>query len=344
MPLLVQRRFLFSTLILALLLMVAGRAGAELVWTPQGGWQLEGGALAGTSSSEGQSALEFMNKARAAEEKGSKGRAITYYKKVTKKYPNSVYAGEAQYRLGNLRLAKKQYVKAFEAFQIVATHYPNTTRYDEIIGKQYHIASIMLDGGRGRVLGIFPGFTNREKALGYMEILLFEAPYSDYAPLALMSVANGHRYFKNAEEEIDALDRMINTYPQSVLSPEAYLKLGQAHSELVEGAYYDQGSTRDAITYFEDFMILFPGDNNVVQAEKGLTDMKLVLADSKIKIADFYFHNRNNYKAARVFYNEAITIYPNSSAATTAKERLAEVEAAAVKSALPPAKKRFYFF
>ncbi len=344
MPLSVQRRFLYSTLILALLFLVAGRAGAELVWTPQSGWKIEGGALAGASSSEGQSALEAMNKARAAEEKGSKGRAITYYKKVTKKYPNSVYAGEAQYRLGNLRLDRKQYTKAFEAYQIVATHYPNTNRFDEIIGKQYHIASTLLDGGRGRILRIFPGFTNREKALGYMETILFEAPYSDYAPLALMSVANGYKYFKNIEGGIDALDRMINTYPQSVLAPEAYLKIGQAHSALVEGPHYDQGSTRDAITYYEDFMILFPGDNNVIQAEKGLTDMKLVLADSKIKIADFYFYKRNNYKAARVFYNEAITIYPNSSAASLAKERLAKVEAAATQSALPPSKKRFYFF
>ena len=345
MPLLVQRRFLVSSIILALLFVMVDRAGAELVWTPQSGWKVEGGALSGASSSEGQSALEFMNKAREAEEKDKKGRAITYYKKVAKKYPNSIYAGEAQYRLGNLRLARKQYVKAFEAFQIVATHYPNTSRFDEIIGKQYHIASSMLDGARGRIWGIFPGFTNREKALQYLEILIFEAPYSDYAPLALMSVAGGHRYFKNPEDEIDALDRMINTYPQSTLTPEAYLKLGQAHSELVEGPNYDQGSTRDAITYFEDFMILFPGDNNVVSAEKGLTDMKLVLADSKIKIADFYFHDRSNYKAARVFYNEAITIYPNSTAANTARDRLAEVDAAAAKSALPQAnKKRFFFF
>ncbi len=324
--------------------MVAGRASAELVWTPQTGWQIEGGALAGASSSDGQSALERMNKARAAEERGSKFWAIHHYKKVTKKYPNSIYAGEAQYRLGNIRLDKKQYGKAFECFQIIATHYPNTNRFDEIIGKQYHIAATLLNGGRGRILSIFPGFTNREKALEYMEIIIFEAPYSDYAPLALMSVANGHRYFGNEQDAIDALDRMINTYPQSVLTPEAYLKIGQAHSELVDGAYYDQGSTRDAITYFEDFMILFPGDNNVVQAEKGLTDMKLVLADSKIKIADFYFYDRANYKAAKVFYNEAITIYPSSSAATLAQQRLTEVEAAVAKSAAAPAKKKRFFF
>jgi len=345
MPLPVQRRFFFSSFCFALLLLLAGRAGAELVWTPQTGWKVEGGALAGVASSEAKGAIGLMNKARAAEEKGSKGTAIKYYKRVAKLYANSVYAPEALYRLGNLWSARKQYTKSFEAYQVVATHYPSTTRYDEIVGKQYHIASALLDGARGRIWGIFPGFTNREKAIQYMEILLIEAPYSDYAPLALMCVANGHKYLKNQEETIDALDRMINSYPQSAITPEAYLKLAQAHASLVEGPYYDQGSTRDSITYYEDFMILFPGDNTVVTAEKGLTDMKLVLAESKMKIGDFYFHRRDNYKAARVFYNEAITIYPGSSVAETARLRLIEVDAAAAKSAqTQPRKKHFFFF
>jgi outer membrane protein assembly factor BamD len=344
MSLPVQRRLLLSSFILSLVFLLAGRAHAELVWSPQTGWKVEGGALADVASKDGNSAIGFMNKARAAEEKNSRLTAIKYYTRVAKRYPNSVYAPEAQYRLGNLRLARKQYIKAFEAYQTIAIRYPNTNRYDEIIGKQYHIASLLLNGERGRIWGIFPGFSNREKAIDYMEIVIGEAPFSDYAPLALMCVANGHQYLRNNEEAIDALDRMINTYPQSVLAPEAYLKLAQAHAAMVDGAYYDQTSTRDAITYFEDFMILFPGDNSVVNAEKGLTNMKLVLADSKIKIGDFYFYKRDNFKAARVFYNEAITVYPGSSVATTAQERLVLVDAAAKKAETHPVKKKRFFF
>ncbi|MBM3853691.1 MAG: outer membrane protein assembly factor BamD, partial [Verrucomicrobia bacterium] len=77
------------------------------------------------------------------------------------------------------------------------------------------------------------------------------------------------------------------------------------------------------------------------------------LAESKIRMADFYFYKRSNYKAARVFYNEAITAYPESAIASRAKARLAEVEAKAANQP-PPApaasaeapkkKKRFLFF
>jgi len=254
-------------------------------------------------------------------------------------------SAEAFYRLGKIRLDRKQYSKAFEALQVVAVQYPSTTHFDEIIGLQYHIGSSLLDGARGRVWGIFPGFQHRDKGIEYLKTTIFEAPYSDYSPIAMMSVARGYQYFKETAEAIDALDQMVNSFPQHPLTPEAYLYLGLAHASLVEGPYYDQASTRDAITFYEDFMILFPSDNNVASAEKGLIDMKKVLAESKMKIADFYFKRRSNYKAARVFYNEAITVYPDSDIAKLARERLTEVDAAVAKSTEPqPKKKRFYFF
>ncbi|PTY07256.1 outer membrane protein assembly factor BamD [Opitutaceae bacterium EW11] len=340
------RRFTLGFALLAFFATLSGRLAADLVWSPQTGWRIEGGVLSGLTGPEGRNAVDLMNKARAAEERGSNRTAIKYYQRVAKKYPNSVYAPEALYRTGKLQLARKQYSKSFESFQAVVARYPNTARFNEIIGEQYRIASALLDGARGRILWIFPGFTNREKSIGYFELILINAPYSDYAPLALMNVARAHQKMKNTEEAIDALDRMINNYPQSLLAPDAYLKLAETHASLVDGPEYDQESTRNAVTYFEDFMILYPSDNNVPKAEKGLAEMKKVLAESKMKMADFYFYKRDNYKAARVFYNEAITVYPDSEVAAKARQRLTEVDTAQAKASQPGAKKkkRFWLF
>ncbi len=338
------RRFTLGLMLVVFALVVPGRLAADLVWTPQTGWKVEGGVLAGLTGSEAQNAVEMMNKARAAEEKKHLRTAIKYYGRVAKRYPNSVYAPEALYRTGKIRLERQQYIKSFDAFQQVVSKYSNTARFNEIIGEQYRIASALLDGARGRIWGIFPGFANREKAIEEFEVILINAPYSDYAPLALMNIARGHQKLGNTEEAIDALDRMINTYPESLLTPDAYVKLAQTHASLVEGAYYDQTSTREAVTYYEDFIIRFPNDHNVATAEKGLADMKKILAESKMRMADFYFFKRDNYKAARVFYNEAITVYPDSAVATKARERLAEVEAAAAKAAKGEPTKRWFSF
>ncbi|ACB76879.1 outer membrane protein assembly factor BamD [Opitutus terrae] len=345
MPTTFARAFGALCLLFSLSCLLATAARADLVWNPNTGWRIEGGVLSEITGSDAHNALNLMNRARELEEDGSRGAAIRRYKKVAKRYPASIYASEALYRSGKLYLARRQYFRSFEAFMEVTTRYPNTKHFNDVIGEEYRIASALLDGARNRWWGWFPGFTNRSRAIDYFEIIVQTAPYSDYAPLALMNKARGHLRARETEEAIDALDRMINQYPQSLLAPDAYLKLAQTHALLVEGPNYDQGSTKEAITYYEDFLILFPNDPNVPTAAKGLDEMKQVLAESKIRIGDFYFYKRDNYTAARVFYNEAITSYPDSPVAQRARTKLAEVEAkASVKPGEAPRKKRFFFF
>jgi outer membrane protein assembly factor BamD len=308
---------------------------ADLVWTPQSGWKVEGGVLAGLIPEEGRNALDLMNKARTDEEKGSRSSAMSRYEEVAKKYPNSVYAPEALYRAARIRQARRQYFKAFDAYQDVVSRYPNSPHFNKIVGEQYLIANGLLDGKRPRYFGVIPGFQNRSKGIVYLEKIVETAPYSDYAPLSLMNIARGHQKMGEPDEAIDALDRMVNNYQKNLLAPDAYFKLAQAHADLVQGPEYDQGSTRQAITYYEDFLILFPADTNVSSVDKGLAEMRNTFSESKIKIGDFYFYKRDNFKAARVLYNEAITAYPDSATAEVARTRLAEVEKKETKAKAP---------
>jgi len=312
---------------LAVLLLLPARLAADLVWTPEGGWKIQGGALAGLSGEEGRGALDLMNKARTAEEAGNESTAYKHYTNVGKKYPNSVYAAEALFRVGLIQQKRRQYHKAFQTYQTLVSRYPNTEKFNQVIGEQYRIASDLGEGKRSKTVWWLPGFRSRERAVAYFETIVMTAPYSDYAPLALMNAARGYKRMNETIAAIDALDRMINTYPRNVLTPDAYLKIAETHASLVDGPYYDQASTKEAITYYEDYMILFPGDGGMAAAEKGLDQMKSVLAKSKLTIADYYYKYRKNYKAAKVFYNEAITVYPDSTVAKEARDKLVNVEA-----------------
>jgi len=355
---LMRRSLSFPLLaVLATLLLSPARLAADLVWTPDGGWKVQGGALAELMGTEGRNALDIMNRARTAEESGNDGRALKHYSQVTRKYPNSVYAAEALYRTGLIQQKQHKYHKAFQSFQILVSGYPNSEKFNQVIGEQYRIASDLAEGKRAKTVWWLPGFRSRERAVAYFETIVMTAPYSDYAPLALMNAAKGYKKMNETPAAIDALDRMINTYPRNVLTPDAYLRIAETHASLVDGPAYDQASTQDAVTYYEDYMILFPGHNGMASAETGLDEMKTVLAKSKLIIADYYFKHRRNYKAAKVFYNEAITVYPDSTVAQEAREKLVVVEARleeqaqsapatknSPKPATPKKPKRFWIF
>jgi DNA uptake lipoprotein len=126
---------------------------------------------------------------------------------------------------------------------------------------------------------------------------------------------------------IDALDRLINYYPQSMLAPDAYYTMAQTYANLVKGAEYDQGSTRQAISYYEDFLILFPESPFLGEVEANLAAMQNLLATSRLNLGNFYYFYRSNNTAALTFYNEAITIAPESEAADEARARIADIEA-----------------
>ncbi len=330
-----QRVTARSTVLLFLATVVmflsAGALRADLIWTPQTGWRLEGGALSGLPASEGRNALALMNSARSAEENKSYWLAALRYEKVGKKYPNSVYAPEAVYRAALARLARKQYYKAFDNFRLVTERYPNTTRFNEIVGEQYRVASALLDGKRNRMwFGFAPGPKFPERGIEYFETIIQNAPYSDYAPLAMMNIARGHTKMGDTEATIDALDRMINNYPKHLLAPDALLKLAQAHESYMDGAAYDQTASRDAASYYQDFIIQYPNDPAVARAESGLDKARTQIAESKVVMADFYFYKRKTPEgrvAARVLYNDAITAYPNSPVAVKARQLLDQLDA-----------------
>ncbi len=74
-------------------------------------------------------------------------------RRITKKYGSSIYAAEAYYRIGHLRLERKQYYKAFEAFQVEIARYPNESRFNELIGEEYQFRNHSPDSAYNPHLG-----------------------------------------------------------------------------------------------------------------------------------------------------------------------------------------------
>lgn len=289
------------------------------------------GGFSGLAPEEAQEADRILTEGRSLENEGKLGSALRRYKHVYRRYPRSTAAPEAYYRTAQIYLKKNNPIRAFEAFDAIVRAYPNFGRFNELLAEQYKIAYDLVKGKKLRFLAIF-GMPNRDRGMQFFERIIQNAPRSDYAPLALMNIIEAMLEKRYDVEAIAMLERLITNYPNSIVTPDAYLRMAATHEKLVDGPLYDQGSTRESIAHYQDFAILYPDNPNIGEAEAGLARMLEMQAQSRIKMADFYYFKRSRYQAARVFYNEAITIAPTSDAAELAQERLAQLEADEAKA------------
>ena len=279
------------------------------------------------SAAQEAEASALLETAKAKLAAGSTGSADRSFKKIIKKYPKAVASGDARFLHSQILMGKSRWNKAFVSLQEIITKHPNYENFNQVLSAQFDCATALMEGARGRILWIIPGFRQPNKAARQFEQIVRNAPYSDYAPLALMNIAIIYRQEEIPENAIDALDRLINYYPQSMLASDAYYNTAQTYSSLINGAEYDQGSTRQAISYYEDFLILFPQSSYLGEVESNLATMEDLLARSRLNLGDFFYNYRSNNTAALVFYNETITIAPESEAAEEARARIADIQA-----------------
>ncbi|MGC6605475.1 MAG: outer membrane protein assembly factor BamD [Lentimonas sp.] len=280
-----------------------------------------------TSSAEEAAAAELVEIGARKFAAGQIGAANRALKKCIESYPLAFSTAEARFLRARILMARERWGKAFDELQLIIEEHPDYEKFNKVIGAQFDCATAHMEGVRGKILWIFPGFRQYGRAMNEFETIVNNAPYGDYAPLALMNIALTAQQENEADLAIDALDRLINYYPQSMLAPDAYYNLAETYSNLVAGSEYDQGSTRQAISYYEDFLALFPDSVYTGAVESNLESMENLLATSRLNLGDFYYYFRGNNTAALVFYNEAITIAPNSEAAQEATLRIDNIEA-----------------
>lgn len=308
--------------------LAAGAAYADLVWTPDKGWQVQGGVLANVigETATVSNAIEAMNAARSAQEDGSRRSALRYYKTVIADYPESIFAPEALFQSAKIYLDLGDFPSAYKSVEEIVKNYPDYPNFKRVISLEYKIASDMQAGRTYYAWGWLPWFTSYKDIIKYYESVVSNAPYGDYAPIALMNIAIVAEDESQYETAFDALERVINKYPDSLFASDAHLQMAKVYKKLVSGPEYDQEPTRNAISFFQDYITLYPKESAIADAEKGLQAMQDTYARSRLVMGDFFYYYRNNGAAAAIFYNETITAAPSSAAAAEAREQLRKID------------------
>jgi len=266
-----------------------------------------------------------LNEGKAAQDAEDYRTALGYYSVVVTDYPDSIFAPEAYYQMSKVYLARGEPEEAYDSLQEIIKRYPDYPKFNQIVGEEYNVASVIQRGDTPYLWGWFPWFTDYKLGIQIYESVVTNAPYSDYAPIALMNISLIAEDQEKYDVAFDALDRLINSYPNSMFTSDAYMQMAKVYQKLVAGPAYDQAPTRSAISFYQDYLILFPKEAGVIHAEEGFDEMQDTYARSRLIMGDFFYYYRNNSVASSIFYNEAITIAPKSKAADEARAQLKKI-------------------
>ena len=291
------------------------------------------------------------------QKKGDNGKALSLYEKFSKRRSDAVVVidskkikvgPESLLRAAKIREKKGDWSKSFSHLKLIAKAY---TDYDFEVIADYllNISEKLAREKLPKKWGVIPRFrSGTQDRLRFNEIVEI-ARGPKYAPRALMILAEISIKDNKEEEAIDALERLINLYPDHFLSEKAYFQLAQIYEGLVSGPNYDQGATLKALNFYEDYLILYKlppakdrhesSEDYLARiesfksrkelAEKGRSKMRSTLSKSKLEVGK-YVENYGKYFITRwrelgdlpatQFYNEAITIAPESEAAREAEK------------------------
>jgi len=245
------------------------------------------------------------------------------FKKLLDAFAKSAEAAESQYYLGLIEEAQDNLYEAYLAYQKVIDKYPFSERIQEIIEREYKIAEAFMSGKKRKALGIALPVDN--PAIEIFAKIVENSTYGPLAPAAeykLGLVLKGMMRYYEAEE---AFNKVITNYPKSEWVTPAKFQLAACRAAVSKGTEYDQGAAEEAKEKFEEFLQQHPDAVLSRDAQANIAQLREKEAESCFDIGKFYEKQKQD-DAAKIYYDEVVTNYPDSPWAAKALERLRVME------------------
>ena len=139
---------------------------------------------------------------------------------------------------------------------------------------------------------------NYSKAIKLFQDIITYYPYSKYAPLAELHIADCKFALENWDEAGPAYEDFIKFHPVHSEVPYATFRLGQCHYQQRLKYYRDQAETKAALTQFQIVETRYPDSPYAKDAAPLLEDCRKVLARHELYVGDFYFRHQQYWASA----------------------------------------------
>ncbi len=310
----------FWFLIVAVVVLLPMHSPAPLMYVPGEGWYYEPyGETAKWQRTRAKDQLQVAEDAFAAKNYSTTLRAAY---RVMRVWPLSDYAPRAAYLIGRCQEMDGKDEAAFKSYQKIIEKYPKSGQYNEVLWRQFAIAGRFLNGEFFRLWNTIPLYSSMDETAKLYDKIVANGPYSEVAPHAQLNIGAAHEKEKNYADAVKAYNTAADRYNgQPLIAADAMYRAGVAWEKQADTAEYDQSAAAQAIAAYTDFMVVFPDDRRVSNAQNAVAKLKAEQVRGSFEIAQFYESN-HKWAGAIIYYNDVLQLDANSPLAVQARQRI----------------------
>lgn len=164
------------------------------------------------------------------------------------------------------------------------------------------------------------------KAIKNFEQLKDWYPFSKYAILAELKIADAHYHLQDYAEAIQAYEEFEQLHPRNEATPYVIYQIGRCYYEQIDTIDRDQTSAKKALDVFRRLNRQYPNDPHAMRSQTHITKCIQSLAGHEFYVGEFYFKSKH-YKAALSRFTAVVTQYPDVGVHHRALSYIAQCEA-----------------
>ena len=148
-------------------------------------------------------------------------------------------------------------------------------------------------------------------------------PFSKYAILAELKIADAHYQLEAYDEAIFAYEEFEKMHPQNEAVPSIIYRIGLCWFNQLDTIDRDHTPAKNSLIQFHRLIDQFPGSEYAQKAEKNIKICVDTLSGHELYVANFYMKTKK-YKAALKRYEYLVENYPDSKESKEALNKIPE--------------------
>lgn len=242
---------------------------------------------------------------------------------LVRAWPTSPEAPLAQKLMADILLNHElDSIAAFAEYRYLADFYSTQCDYDATLRQMYEVARLMRAEGK---TFCFFHFDNTVDVRRAFEAIVLRAPGADFAPAALLAVAELRDDAGDYDQAISDYENLRNLYAQSDEARAALHAEGAVRMKALDEHTYNRPRCQDTIDFLRLALQSSPDVREKPDFEAWLAKAISLLESEAYQAARFYDSPTRTRRSAISAYEKFLREYPASSYTETVRQRLDEL-------------------